>query len=50
MIGRRLKQTNAQGNVDRLNEMAVLCSIHYSDLWQKYWSQARYSESNFVIV
>ena len=32
MIGRRLKQTNAQWNVDRLNEMAVLCSVHYSDL------------------
>ena len=41
MIGRRLKQTNAQWNVDRLNEMAVLCSVHYSDLWKKYWSQAR---------
>ena len=40
MIGRRLKQTNAQWNVDRLNEMAVLCSVHYSDLWKKYWSQA----------
>ena len=33
MIGRRLKQTGAQWKVDRLNEMAVLCSVHYSDLW-----------------
>ena len=41
MIGRRLKQTGARWNVDRLNEMAVLCSVHYSDLWQKYWSQAK---------
>ena len=40
MIGRRLKQTNARWNVDRLNEMAVLCSVHYSDLWEKYWIQA----------
>ena len=40
MIGRRLKQTNARWNVDRLNEMAVLCAVHYSDLWQKYWMQA----------
>jgi hypothetical protein len=36
MIGRRLKQTNARWDVDRLNEMAVLCSVHYSDLWEKY--------------
>jgi hypothetical protein len=40
MIGRRLKQTNARWDVDRLNEMAVLCSVHYSDLWEKYWTQA----------
>jgi len=37
MIGRRLKQTNARWDVDRLNEMAVLCAVHYSDLWEKYW-------------
>jgi hypothetical protein len=40
MVGIRLKQTNARWNVDRLNEMLVLCSVHYSDLWQKYWTQA----------
>jgi hypothetical protein len=40
MIGRRLKQTNARWDVERLNEMAVLCSVHYSDLWEKYWTQA----------
>ena len=40
MIGRRLKQTGARWNVDRLNEMAVLCSVHYSDIWEKYWTQA----------
>jgi hypothetical protein len=39
MIGRRLKQTGARWRVDRLNEMAVLCSVHYSDLWEKYWAQ-----------
>jgi hypothetical protein len=37
MIGRRLKQTGARWDVERLNEMAVLCSVHYSDLWEKYW-------------
>jgi chaperonin cofactor prefoldin len=41
MIGRRLKQTGARWRVDRLNEMAVLCSVHYSDLWEKYWMQAK---------
>jgi hypothetical protein len=40
MIGSRLKQTNARWDVDRLNEMAVLCSVHYSDLWEKYWTLA----------
>jgi hypothetical protein len=40
MIGKRLKQTGARWRVDRLNEMAVLCSVHYSDLWEKYWLQA----------
>jgi hypothetical protein len=41
MIGKRLKQSGARWDVDRLNEMAVLCSVHYSDLWQKYWMQAK---------
>jgi hypothetical protein len=40
MIGKRLKQTNARWLEDRLDEMAVLCSVHYSDLWKKYWLQA----------
>jgi hypothetical protein len=41
MIGKRLKQSGARWRVDRLNEMAVLCSVHYSDLWEKYWFQAK---------
>jgi hypothetical protein len=40
MIGRRLKQSGARWLDERLNEMAVLCSVHYSDLWEKYWTQA----------
>ena len=40
MIGRRLKQTGARWNVERLKEMALLCSAHYSDLWERYWTQA----------
>jgi len=41
MIGRRLKQTGARWNVGRLNEMALLCAVHYSDIWEKYWIQAK---------
>jgi hypothetical protein len=37
MIGKRLKQTGARWDVERLNEMSVLCAVHYSDLWKKYW-------------
>jgi hypothetical protein len=40
MSGRRLKQTNAHWLVERRNQMAVLCSVHYSDLGKKYWTQA----------
>jgi hypothetical protein len=29
MIGKRLKQTSARWDDGRLNEMAVLCSVHY---------------------
>jgi len=39
MIGKRLKQSGACWIVERLNEMALLCSLHYSDIW-KYWMQA----------
>jgi hypothetical protein len=40
MIGRRLKQTNARWDVNRLNRMVMLCAVHYSSLWEKYWTQA----------
>jgi len=38
LIGRRLKQTGARWKVHRLNRMAGLCSIMYSDLWKTYWN------------
>jgi hypothetical protein len=41
MMGRRLKQTGDRWDGERLNEMAVLCSVHYSDIWQKYWILAK---------
>lgn len=33
LIDRRLKQTGARWKVRRVNRMAGLCSIMYSDLW-----------------
>ena len=40
MIGRRLKQTGARWRVRRVNRMAALSSLIYSDLWSKYWANA----------
>ena len=34
------KNAYARWDVERLNEMAVLCSGYHSDLWEKYWMQA----------
>lgn len=38
MIGRRLKQTGARWRVRRVNRMANLCSLLYSDHWNAYWA------------
>ena len=38
LIGRRLKQTGARWKVRRVNRMAGLCSLMYSDLWKSYWN------------
>lgn len=37
MIARRLKQTGARWRVARVNRMANLCSLLYSDHWDSYW-------------
>lgn len=37
MIGRRLKQTGARWRVQRVNRMANLCCLIYSDHWDAYW-------------
>jgi hypothetical protein len=39
MIGRRLKQTGARWRVRRVNRMAVLCCLLYSDHWDAYWAR-----------
>jgi hypothetical protein len=37
VIGRRLKQTGGRWTVARLNRMAELCCVLYSDCWDDYW-------------
>ncbi|MCL2711098.1 MAG: hypothetical protein FWE95_09485, partial [Planctomycetaceae bacterium] len=41
LIGKRLKQTWAEWKEDRLDQMAILCSLRYSSQWEKYWRQAK---------
>jgi len=41
LMGKRLKQTWAKWKPDRLNRMAVICAIRYSDQWKKYWKNAK---------
>jgi hypothetical protein len=38
LIGKRLKQTSARWRVMRVNRMAGLCAVMYSDQWQTYWT------------
>ena len=38
LVGRRLKQTGARWKVRRVNRMAGLCCVMYSDNWQNYWN------------
>ena len=40
VIGRRLKQTGARWRVRRVNRMASLCCLVYSDAWDIYWAAA----------
>jgi hypothetical protein len=39
MIGRRLKQTGARWRVRRVNRMATICCLMYSDHWDAYWAK-----------
>jgi len=38
VIGRRLKQTGARWRVRRVERMANLCCLLYSDQWNTYWT------------
>jgi hypothetical protein len=38
LVGRRLKQTGARWRPRRVNRMAGLCAIMYSDNWKTYWN------------
>jgi hypothetical protein len=38
-IGRRLKQTGARWRIRRLERMAALCCLHYSDQSDAYWKK-----------
>jgi hypothetical protein len=38
VIGRRLKQTGARWRVRRVERMAALCCVLYSDQWDAYWA------------
>ncbi len=38
LIGRRLKQTGARWRVRRVNRMAGLCALMYSEQWNQYWN------------
>ena len=40
MIGRRLKANAARWRTRRVNRMAGLCSLLYSDQWNAYWTTA----------
>jgi hypothetical protein len=39
-IGKRLKQTGARWRCRRVEHMAALCCLRYSDRWDAYWRQA----------
>jgi len=41
LVGKRLKQTWAEWNWDRLNRMATICAIRYSEQWKNYWKYAK---------
>ena len=38
LVGRRLKQTGARWRPRRVNRMAGLCAVMYTDHWKTYWN------------
>ena len=41
MIGARLKQTGARWRTDRVDKMAMVCSLFYTKQWDDYWKSAK---------
>jgi hypothetical protein len=41
LVGKRLKQTWAEWKLERLNRMATICAIRYSEQWKNYWKQEK---------
>jgi hypothetical protein len=41
LIGKRLKQTWAKWKLERVNRMATIRAIRYSNLWKNYWKQEK---------
>ena len=41
LIGKRLKQTWAKWKGERVNRMAAICALRYSDIWNNYWKYAK---------
>ena len=39
-VGKRLKQTGARWKYRRVEHMAALCCLRYSDRWDAYWKHA----------
>lgn len=39
-VGKRLKQTGARWKCRRVEHMAALCCLQYSERWDAYWKQA----------
>jgi hypothetical protein len=40
LIGKRLKQTGAKWDRERVNRMASLCAVLYGEQWNDYWKTA----------
>jgi hypothetical protein len=40
LVGERLKRRGARWRVEDVNQMAELCCLTYSSIWEAYWDNA----------